>query len=67
MAASRHLDNASKIIAECMVLKDGVLVAKNNGFLDIEIEGNCKVIINYTYNKKKSNLPSSIILLMNDI
>ena len=48
MAASRHLDNASKIIAECMVLKDGVLVAKHNGFLDLEIEGDCKVIINYT-------------------
>ena len=48
IAASRHLDSASKIIAECMVLKDGVLAAKNNGFLDLEIEGDCKVIINYT-------------------
>ena len=48
MAASRHLDNASKIIAECMVLTYGVLVVKNNGFLDLEIEGDCKVIINCT-------------------
>ena len=48
MVVSRHLDNASKIIVECIVLRDGVLVAKNNGFLDLEIEGDCKVIINYT-------------------
>ena len=32
MIASRRLDNASKIIMECMALKDGVLAVKNNGF-----------------------------------
>ena len=47
MAANRRLDNASKIIMECMALKDGVLAVKNNGFLYLEIEGDSKVIINY--------------------
>ena len=47
MVASRRLDNASKIIMECMTLKDGVLAVKNNGFLYLEMEGDSKVIINY--------------------
>ena len=50
---------------ECIALIDGVLAANNNGFVDLEIEGDSKVIID-SYNKK-SNLPSSIILLMGDI
>ena len=65
MAANRHVTNASMIIAGCTALRDGVLIAKNNAFLDLEIEGDSKVIID-CYNKK-NNLPSSIILLMEDI
>ena len=45
-----------------MALRDGVLAARYNGFPDLEIEGDSKVIIDY-YNKR-SSLPSSIILLM---
>ena len=65
MAASRHLGNTSLIIAKCIALRDGVLAAKNNGFLDLEIEKDSKVFINY-YNKKY-NFPGLIILLMEDI
>ena len=50
MAANRHAINASIIIVGCTTLRDGVLVAKNNGFLDLEIEGDSKVFIVY-YNK----------------
>ena len=46
-------------------LRDRILAAKNIGFLDLEIEGDSNVIID-CYNKKKSNLPSSIILLMEE-
>ena len=48
-----------------MALRDGVKAAKNNGFLNLEIEGDFKVIID-CYNKNCS-LPNSIILLMEDI
>ena len=65
MAASRHIGNASVIIAKCMALRDGMLAAKNNGFLNLEIEGDSKIVID-CYNKK-SNIPSSIMLLMEDI
>ena len=51
MAANRHVTNASIIIAGCTALRDGFLVAKKNGFLDLEIEGDSKVIID-RYNKK---------------
>ena len=44
-------------------LSDRFLAIKNNGFLYLGIEGDSNVIID-CYNKKKSNLPSSIILLM---
>lgn len=37
--------DASIIIAECMVLRDGVLATKNNGFLTLEIEGDSKIVI----------------------
>ena len=40
MVASRNIDNASIIIAECMTLRDDILVAKNNEFLNLEIEDN---------------------------
>ena len=43
----------------------GVLATTNNGFSNLEIEGNSKVNID-GYNKK-SSLHSSIILLMEDI
>ena len=65
MAESRHLDNASIIMMECVALRDGILVATYNGFSNLEIEGNFKVIID-CYNKK-GNSPSSIMLLMKDI
>ena len=39
MIACRHLGKTSIIITECMTLRDGILVAKNNGFLSLEIEG----------------------------
>ena len=65
MAANRHLANASIIIAECIALRDGVLVAKHNGFVDLKIKGNSEVIID-CYNTKRK-LPSSIILLIEDI
>ena len=61
MATSRHTCNASIIIAECITFRDGVLTAKNNGFLNLEIESDSKVMID-SYNKKKSNISSSIML-----
>ena len=65
IARSRHLGNASIIIAECVALRDDVLASIYNGFTNFEIEGNSKIIIN-CYNGR-SGLPSSIILLMEDI
>ena len=65
MAGSRHLGNALIIIAQCVALRDGVLAARLNGFFNLKIERDYKVIIDF-YNKK-SSLPSSIILLMEDI
>ena len=65
MAASRHISNVLIIIAECMALKDDMLAAKNNEFLNLQIEGDSKIVID-CYNKK-SNIPSSIMLLMEDI
>ena len=65
MVASGYLANSSIIIAEHMALRDDVLVVKNNGFLELDIERDSKVIID-CYSKKK-NISSSIILLMKDI
>ena len=65
MATSRHMSNASIIIAKCMTFRDSVLAAENNGLLNLEIEGDSKVVID-SYNKK-SNIPSFIMLLMKDI
>ena len=48
-----------------MVLRDDVLVVKNNEFLNLEIEGNLKIIIDC--NNNKNNIPSSIALLIEDI
>ena len=38
MATCRHLGNTSIIIMECMAIRDSILVAKNNGFLNLEIK-----------------------------
>ena len=65
MAASRHIGNASIIIAECMTLRDDMLAAKNNRFLNLEIEGDSKIVIDYC--NKNSNILNSIMLLMEDI
>ena len=51
MIASRHICNALIIITEYMALRDDMLVAKNNGFLNLEIEGDLKKVID-CYNKK---------------
>ena len=40
IVASRHISNTSIIIVECMTLRDDILVAKNNEFLNLEIEDN---------------------------
>ena len=65
MTGSRHLRNASKIMIECVALRDGFQVATYNGFLNLEIEGHFKVIIDCYI--KKGCPPSSILLLMEDI
>ena len=46
------MGNVSIIIVKSMVLIDGVLAAKNNDFLNLEIECYLKVKINY-YKKKE--------------
>ena len=48
-----------------MALRDGVLTIRLNGFFNLEIEGDSKVIINCY--KQKRSLPSLIILLTKDI
>ena len=65
MVVNRHISNASIIIAEYMTLRDDVSVIKNNEFLNLEIEGDSKIIIDC--NNKKNNIHSSIMLLMKDI
>ena len=67
MVVSRQLGNASIITAECIDLRDSVPTATYNGFSNLEIGGNSKVVIDCYNKKKKSNLPSSIILLIEDI
>ena len=48
-----------------MTLRDGILATKNKDLLVLEMEGDSKVVID-CYNKK-INIPSSIVLLMEDI
>ena len=48
-----------------MPLRYGVLAVRNNGFLNLEIEGDSKIVIDYC--NRKSNSSSSIILLMRDL
>ena len=58
LSACKHIGKASMIVAECMALRDGILAAKNNGFLSLEIEGDSKIVID-CYNKRIS-VPCSI-------
>ena len=48
-----------------MILRDDILVVNNNEFLNMEIVGDSKVVIDY-YNKK-INILVSIRLLMENI
>ena len=48
---NRYLGNATAIITEYMTLRDGILAARKNGFLNLKIEGDSKVVID-GYNKK---------------
>ena len=65
MAACNHIGNSSIIVVECMALRDGMLAAKKKCFLNLDIEGDSKIVID-CYNKN-INIPSSILLLMEDI
>ena len=58
MAACRHIGNSSVIVVECMPLRDDMLPTKRKSFLNLEIEGDSKIVIN-CYNKK-INISSSI-------
>ena len=51
MTTCRHIGKSSIIVSECLALRDGILAAKNKGFLDLEIERNLKIIMD-CYNKK---------------
>ena len=48
-----------------MTLRDGKFAAKNNGFLNLEIENDSKIIVD-SYNRK-INIHVSIMLLMENI
>ena len=48
-----------------MALRDDILIVKNKGYSNLEIQGGSKIVID-CYNKI-INIPSSIILLMEDI
>ena len=65
MSACRYIGNSSIIVTECITLRDDMLVVKKKSFLNLEIEGNSKIVIDY-YNKK-INISRSILLLMKDI
>ena len=65
MVANRHISNISIIIAKYMVLKDDMLTAKNNWFLNLKIEDDSKLLKIVII--KKSNIPNSIILLIENI
>ena len=66
MTVIRHISNASIIIIEYMTLRDDMLAAKNKKLLNLEIEGDQKIVINY-YNNNKNIIPNFIMLLMEDI
>ena len=48
-----------------MALGDVMLIVNRKGFLNLDIEGDSKIMINY-YNKK-INITNSILLLMEDV
>ena len=50
---------------ECVALRDDILTVIYNDFINFQIEGDFKVIIN-CYNRRSSS-PSSIVPLMKDI
>ena len=55
LSACRHLGKTSIIVTKCMTLRDGILAAKNNRFLNLKIEGDSKIMIDY-YSKRISIL-----------
>ena len=55
MTGNRHLGNTSIITKEYIVLRGGVLIVAYNGFSNLEIKGDSKVIID-CYNKKVINI-----------
>ena len=61
MVISRHISNTSIIMA----LRDDMLTVKNNKFLNLEINNDLRIVIDY-YNKK-NNIYNSIMLLIDDI
>ena len=65
MVACKHIGKFSVIIIECMVLRYGILVAKSKGLLDLEVEGDSKIIVDCYI--KKINIHSFILLLIDDI
>ena len=62
MDKNRQLGNSSIITTESMTPRGGVLVARTMIFKTWRLKGDSKVVI-HCYNKK-SNLPSSITLLV---
>ena len=62
VTASGHMINMSIIIVQCMIFQNSVLLIKNNKFLNLDIEGGSKVVID-SYNKK-SIILNSIMSLM---
>ena len=62
MAACKHLGNIAITLPEYMTLRDGILAAKNNGFISLEIEDVSKIVID-CFNKQTS----ALCLLMKDI
>ena len=65
MTVTKHLDSALIITAECITLRDVIQAARLNDLSNLKIEEDSKIIID-CFNKKIS-LPSSIILLMENI
>lgn len=62
---ARHIGYSLIIDVEYLVLRDDILLVKNKGILELETEGENKIVIN-RYNRK-SNIPSFILLLIEDI
>ena len=44
MVGYKYLGNARIINAKCMAMRDGVLAARDNDFLYLEIDGDSQVI-----------------------